>query len=626
MAQTPLSARFGFGLEHSGVAAIDIRDGVVHLVHVTGRGRKASRALFRQETIDASLHPGDPIAATAAAIARAAHGLDLSRIPATIVLPNSSESLVVKRFPKLSKKALASAIELAHASGTSLEGSTKRSRSFVQSSGADEAGQRFVEAVLVEATESAVGDAERLARGAGVRLARVTSAALALGRALVAAGGAKGTVLVVDLTGPQTVLNTYTDGKFVLSREADVAADLLSDQLGAFEELIPGAGDPDGAPAPLLDAMGIAAGGETRFSVERQAAAATASAPTRADETDVSPDDASAVSPQKLRIEIVRSNRYLTSHYRRPIERVYFAGAAREARALASRIAPGLGVPVELIEPRSALAADAVEGHPSSASARCFGAALEMLAPPRASGYQFLVAKRGLRSGLLRPEFAAAAACLVVIAGALAAVRGRTARADATLAALRGELRAATAALVIPGAQLDPARVESRLTVYRMLRDSQPRWSPALTALAECIPDDAWLTDVGVEAGDADDLPSMEEILAGIGETHVDATGDGGGGSTRIVVTGRTHDLSAVSRFLEALAPSDALKDARVLSVTTPDPEALAFEAVAAATNDAAAGAGVALASRRIPYEFSLSVAPSLRRAGAARAAAEVAP
>jgi len=630
MALRHSASRIGLRLAPPGVAAIDIRDGVVHFEHLSGAGGKPSHAIFRQEAIDPSLNPGAPIAATAAAISRAAGDIDLSRTPTAIVLSNNCEGLRVKRFPRMKKKALASAIDIAHTSGSILEGAAKRSRHFVQASGAGDDGQRFVEVVLVEATAAAVDDAERLSRGADLRLAHVSSAALALGRALRASGDAKGTVLVVDLVGPATVLNSYTDGRFLLSREADVAADLTSDELGSLDELLPPGGAIDAAAAPLLDAMGLAGHAASETAIE--AGTATATALAASDDAEASLAALGDISPQKLRIEIVRSNRYLASHYRRPIERVFFAGPAREARVLANRLAPGLGVPIAILDPRSVVGADAIEGEPSCASARCLGAALELLAPARSRGYQFLNPKKGLRRGLLHPAYAAAAVFLMLVAGSLAAVRGRTARADATLARLRGELRAATEALVIPSAQLDPAQVETRLAVYRMLRDGQPRWSPPLAALASLVPDDVWLTGVALEAGDADDLPSMEEILAGIGGSHVDAaaTSDAGG-APRLVLTGRTYDLAAVSRFLERLAASEVLQDARVLSVAPAEPEVEALDVSAASADDAHAsgrdlGARVTNGSRRRPpYEFAMSVAPSLHLRGNTAAESEVA-
>ncbi|MFN0149455.1 MAG: PilN domain-containing protein [bacterium] len=616
------------GVKHTGVAAIDIRGGVVHLAWLAGSGAKPTQAIFRQETIDSRLHPGDPIAATAAAIVRAARGIDLAKIPTSIVLPNTSEGLRVKRFPQMRKNALASAIELAHSAGAVLEGAAKRSRHFIQASGTGDDGKRFIEAVLVEVTESAVDEAERASRSAGVRLARVASPALALGRVLSAMGAAKGTVLVIDLMGPQTVLNTYTDGKFLLSREADVAADLLSDELESLDDLIPPGGEIDSGAAPVLDAMGFAGA----------AAATTATVPGVA--TAIAPgDDGGAVlgalgdvSPQKLRIEIVRSNRYLMSHYRRPIERVYFAGPAREAHALASRLAPALGVPVALIDPRAVVRADAIDGQPTSASARCLGAALELLAPARARGYQLLNPKKSLWRELRHPAYAAAAAFLLIVGGAYAALHARTARADALLVTLRNELQRATAALVIPSAQLDPAQVESRLAVYRMLRDGEPRWSRPLSSLAALVPDDVWLTSVAVEAGDVDDLPSMEEILAGIGDTHADAAAANDVDATRLLVTGRTYDLDAVSRFLAALASSEVLTDARVLSVATPGPDDAAFEAAAAsaavaATSSSQPGASVeSRVPRRPAYAFSISVVPALYHTGPGDSEGELAP
>lgn len=592
-----------------GVLAIDIRRDVVYLVHLEGRRGRPTRARFLREPIDASLYSESPLEAAAAAVGRITRGLDLRRLRVAIVLPNNRESVRVRRFPALKRKALASAVGIAMQGDALLRDGEPARAHYVQRVGQAGDGTRFLETVLVEASGPAVAEAQALARLAGLRLAHVASASLSLGRAAAALSGAAGTNLVIDLFGPATTLSVFQGDRFLLSREGDVATDLLSGDLETFLALA----DLPAAAAEPYDGLGI----------RTHAAAATATA-------EPVVDPALPISSQKLLTEIERTNRYLMAHFRHTVDRVFFAGPSALASTLCERIQGDLGVPVALFAPEGIVPARALDGAPTCSSARCLGAALGMLAPGRERRYELL--PRSPSAGKA-PSRALAAAVLVVVLGTPPALLEWKLRAVGGEAeALRARLARATEALVLPGEAIDPQAAEARIGAYRRLRGATPRWSSALAAVAAALPPGVWLTEIVSETGPGDPATSLEEILTGGEGSEEGAAGDGdsgGRGERRLRIAGRARSFEAVSDFLARLEATGRLRDPRLVSMTGPvrpgdaSPAADAAGAGAAGTGSSAGAAGSAVPTASEEgadtYRFVVSCAPDLT--AAARAA-----
>ncbi len=546
-------------LTTSGALAIDIRRDVVYLVHVEGRSGQPTRARFRREPIDPSLYSENPLEAAASAIGRMTQGLDLRKIPATVVLPNNREAIRVKRFPPMRKRALASAADITmRADALSAAEETVR-RHFVQRHGEASDGSRFSEVVLIEAGARAVEEAEALARLAGLRLVRVTSPALALGRAAAALCPPSQTCLVVDLYGPGTTLNVYAGGRFLLSREGDVAADHLSGDLEAFLAMA----DAPSVPRGRADEPGV----QMRRSSDAIALA------------EPSGDATLPVSPQKLATEIDRSNRYLVAQFRHTIDAIYFAGPSMLGRALADEVAPALGLPIELFAPEKILAAEALEGAPTCSSARCLGAALELIAPARQRRYD-LIGKS--RTTVSLPIPAIAAAGVVLLVGApLGVLEWRMARANGTLRSLHAREASAAAALVPAGASASPEDVRALVDAFRTLRAEEPRWSRPLEALAGALPEGVWLTGIAPEAEARNDSPTLGEVLAGEGAgadggaSADDGSASGAAGDAapapRVLLSGRSRTIDGVFELIARLETTGHLSDPRLITVERPD-------------------------------------------------------
>lgn len=568
-----------------GALAIDVRRDVVYLVHLEGHGGRPTHARFRREPIDPSLFSENPLEAVASAIGRISQGLDLRKIPATIVLANNAEAVRVRRFPPLKPKALASAADIAmRADSLAAEGATVR-RHFTQRRGVGADGVGFVEAVLIEANASAVEDARTLARLTGLRLARVTSPALAIGRAVGALGEAAGTCLVIDLMGPATTLSVHSDGRFLLSREGDVAADLLTDDLESFLSMA----------APADGGGGGAEGAEEPAGAKSAAALA-----------DPGVGGVIPISAQKLSTEIERSNRYLVAQFRQTIDRIYFAGPSAIAAALMDHLRGELQIPIALLTPENVVPAGRLEGAPTCSSARCLGAALEMLAPPRERRYEMI--DRARSAGPRVPRLAIAVGLVVAAALPIGVLEWRLARESAAQSRLREEIARAETPIAPEGIAGDPEQAAAAVAAYRALREREPRWSRPLASLSEALPEGVWLTGLSLQEAEGGEEATLEAILGGEGAVHGERVGgaddalgaDGAGGAAagpaRLLVAGRASDARAVSALIARLHAEGLLDDPRLVSFAGPDADAPADSA----------------ATTRRAHPFVLSCIPAL--------------